>query len=231
MVTTLQTLDRGLSALEFISLNPRGVTITNLSNHLGVHRAIAYRLVATLQHRGYVTRTHTGRIRLGVTVSVLAKRYAPQLLSHGRTVLRTLAIETGATSFLSVAEGDECVVVAVEEPPGYGVRVSYQEGFRHPIGRGAAGLAILATRPEQAEDSDAVRTAREQGYCVTEAQLQVGAIGVSVGLSAVPSLAALDVEASMGVVAIGALDIERASVATLAAVEELRNLLAVDRMS
>jgi len=42
----LQTLDRGLRALNFVSLQPRGALVSEIAEELGVHRAIAYRIVS-----------------------------------------------------------------------------------------------------------------------------------------------------------------------------------------
>ena len=51
-MATLQTLDRGLEVLDFASQSADGVSVAEVAEHLGVHRAIAHRLVATLAGRG-----------------------------------------------------------------------------------------------------------------------------------------------------------------------------------
>lgn len=225
-MSTLQTLDRGLRALNLVSLQPSGVLVSEIAKELGVHRAIAYRIVGTLEGHGLVTRTEDGRVRLGAAVATLSRRFAPQLMAVGRPVLNELADRTQATSFVSVAEGDECVVVMVEEARGQALRVSYQEGARHPLQRGAPGLAILATRPESPHDSEDVRVARQRGYSITHGQLQEGAAGVSVGLAGIPALEAAGIEASVGVVVLGGLDTERAVRESRAAAVRLGTLLA-----
>jgi DNA-binding IclR family transcriptional regulator len=224
---TLQTLDRGLRALDFIARSPAGVSVSAVADHLQVHRAIAYRIVATLEAHHLVKRTADARVRLGAGIAALSRRFAPQLLDAARPVLRDLVTATHATAFLSVAEGEECVVVAVEEDQRlrHGLRVSYQEGTRHPINRGAPGIAILATRPASPDDSDVVRAARDLGYSVTRGQLQAGAVGVSVGLSIPDHLAVVAPEASVGVVALGDLDVETAGQASQEAARRLLEVL------
>lgn len=69
------------------------------------------------------------------------------------------------------------------------MHVAYREGSRHPLGRGAAGLAILALRQGRTD------------YVVTEGQLQEGACGVAAPVTGLPWL-----EASVGVVAFTRLD-------------------------
>lgn len=226
-VTTLQTLDRGLRALDFIARSPGGVSVSAVAEHLEVHRAIAYRIVATLEAHHLVKRTADAKVRLGAGVAALSRRFAPQLLAAARPVLRELVDATHATAFLSVAEGEECVVVAVEEERGrrHGLRVSYQEGTRHPLHRGAPGIAILATRPEAPDDPPDVKDARAQGYSLTRGQLQAGAVGVSVGLTVPASLADIAPEASVGVVALGDLDAPTAGRASQEAARQLLEVL------
>lgn len=226
-VTTLQTLDRGLRALDFIAHSPSGVSVVAIADHLGVHRAIAYRIVATLEAHHLVRRTPDARVRLGAGAAALSRRFAPHLLEVAQPVLRGLVIETGATAFLSVPEGGECVVVMVaeDERRRHGLRVSYQEGTRHPIHRGAPGIAILAVRAPRPDDSPDVLEARRLGYSVTRGQLQAGAVGVSVGFTCPRSLAPVVPEASVGVVALGDLDVGAAATASRHAATELQELL------
>jgi DNA-binding IclR family transcriptional regulator len=226
-VATLQTLDRGLRALDFVARSSDGVSVSAVAEYLGVHRAIAYRIVATLEEHHLVRRTPDARVRLGAGVAALSHGFAPQLLSAARPVLRDLVEATGATAFLSVAEGQECVVVLVEQERArrHGLRVSYQEGTRHPIHRGAPGIAILAVRPPGPDDPADVVEARERGYSVTHGQLQPGAVGVSVGFVCPPELAHMAPEASVGVVALGDLDVDGAAAASQDAAAHLRRLL------
>ncbi|EWH00488.1 IclR family transcriptional regulator, partial [Halomonas sp. BC04] len=146
MSTTLQTLDRGLSALELIAEHSEGITIAELARQLDVHRAIAYRLVATLESHSLITRTAEGPIRLGAGIALLASRFEPQLRAVAQPLLQALAKATRATAFISVAQGEECVVLMVAEPDEGLLRVGYRVGSRHPLSQGAAGIAILAGR-------------------------------------------------------------------------------------
>lgn len=222
-MSTLQTLDRGLRALDFVAHSSAGVTVSAIAEHLEVHRAVAYRIVATLESHRLVTRGADSRVRLGAGVTELSRRFAPQLLDEARPILHELAGSTGATAFLSVAEGSECVVVAVEHQrrERYGLQVSYREGTRHPLDRGAPGIAILAVRDPETADSPDVQEARRRGYSVTRGQLQPGAVGVSTGFRCPPSLSAVTAEASVGVVALGDLDVESAGREAAAAAARL----------
>jgi DNA-binding IclR family transcriptional regulator len=79
--------------------------------------------------------------------------------------------------------------VAVVEPSWTNMHVAYREGSRHPLARGAAGLAILALREGRT------------GYLITEGQLQEGARGIAAPVPGLPWL-----EASVGVISFTPLD-------------------------
>jgi DNA-binding IclR family transcriptional regulator len=91
---------------------------------------------------------------------------------------------------LTIAEGTEAVALAVVEPSWTAFHVAYRAGSRHPLARGAAGRAIVAGR---SGSPDPVTTVGE---------LQAGAFGV-----AAPVLGVDGLEASVGVVALEALDL------------------------
>jgi DNA-binding IclR family transcriptional regulator len=209
-MSTLQTLDRGLRALFVVAAKPGGVTIADLAADLGIARAICYRLVATLETHGLLTRDTEGRVHLGASLPALAASYWPSFISLVTPTLQELADRTNTTTFLSVAERDDAVAVLSIDPSSTSVlRVGYRVGSRHPLNRGAAGLAILAGRPPKPEDSPAVRTAREHGYSITRGQLQYGAVGVAAPILRATSLAGP--EASIGLVAMEDFDADAVS--------------------
>lgn len=205
---TLQTLDRGLQALTLISQQEAGLTVADLAIRLDVHRAIAYRLVTTLVGHGLIARGADGQFHLGAGLLTLASRFEPQLRALARPVLHELAQETRAAAFLSVPQGEECVAIMVAEPQDSVLRVAYRVGSRHPLTLGAAGVAILAGRPEKTGEPEEVREARRTGFSVTRGQLQRGAIGIACPVRTAGQ-ASPGFEASVGVVALDDLDITR----------------------
>jgi DNA-binding IclR family transcriptional regulator len=186
---TAQTLDRGLRLLQFVADAPGGLTITEAAGRLGVGRAVVYRLAATLATHGMIRRDQAGRLRLGAGVLHLARRAQPLLADAALPVLRQLAERAGATAHLTVAEGGEAVALVVVEPSWTRFHVAYRTGSRHPLERGAAGRAILVGRAGGIE------------WVVTSGELEAGAHGI-----AAPVLGVDGLEASVGVVALSALD-------------------------
>lgn len=223
-MSLLQTLDRGIQALNVIAQRPDGISIAALAERLGVHRAIAYRIVATLEANALVSRRGEGQVYLGSGILVLASRFEPQLRSAAQPLLRDLASETGATAFISVAQGDECVALMVAEPEGGVLRVGYRVGSRHPLTQGAAGIAILSGRPERSDDPAEVKQARRDGYSITRGQLQRGAVGVAspMRMAAQPQSG---FEGCVGVVALDDLDAPRVASAVRDCAQRLSDLV------
>jgi DNA-binding transcriptional ArsR family regulator len=183
---TSQTLGRGLRLLQLVAASAEAVTVTEVAARLGTSRTAVYRLLATLEMFGLVERGHDGRLRLGLGLLPLAAAVQPRLRQAALPALRRLAEELGATSHLTIADGDEAVAIAVVEPSWTEVHVAYRVGSRHPLARGAAGRAILEAR------------AGRPAFVITEGELQAGASGV-----AAPVLGVAGLEASVGVVALG----------------------------
>lgn len=223
--STLQTLSRGLRALELISKESNGLLIAELASLLDIHRAIAYRLVTTLELEGLITRDRDGRLRLGAGLLVLSSRFEAQLRRIAAPVLQSLATRAQATAFISVPQGDECTPIMTVEPASGALSVAYRVGSRHSIKVGAAGIAILAGRPEHARDSEDVRRARSASVSITRGMLQPGAVGVA---SPIQKAGAppLGIEASVGVVALDDLNIDQAASAVKEAAEAIASLIA-----
>ncbi|TWP35727.1 IclR family transcriptional regulator [Leekyejoonella antrihumi] len=191
-----QTLDRGLAVLELLADAPTGLTYTQLAAELGVGRPVVYRLVASLSAKDFVSRRSDGRLTLGMGLTRLASSVLPLLRDAAVPLLRGLADEAGATAHLTVAEGEEALAIAVVEPRWTDLHVSYRVGSRHALHAGAAGRAILAGRRTTAEGTG-VSTA----YVSTDGELQAGAHGLAAPVLGIPGL-----EASVGVVCLGAFD-------------------------
>lgn len=191
MPETSQTLDRGLRILELLAQTPSGRTVAELAADLGVGRTVVYRLLATLEGHQLVRRDSAGRVSLGTGALRLAGRVVPLLRDAALPALRKLAEDVGATAHLTVADGGEALAVAVVEPSWTDYHVAYRVGSRHPLDRGAAGHALAAARSGVSH------------FVVSKGELQAGATGVAAPVLGVPQ-----VQASVGVVALGELDVD-----------------------
>lgn len=221
----LQTLQRGLETIMLVGESSEGLTISQIAEKLQVDRAIAYRIVATLEADAFVSRAENGSIFLGGAILALASNLEPQLRSIVGPELKELAEKTGATAFMSVARGEDAVAIHVAEPETGLIRVGYRVGSKHPLAVGAAGIAILAGRPASSEDNKVVCRARQDGYSITRGQLQRGAVGIAapVGFSKKKHSA---LEASIGVVALDDLDTEKAAPLLISCADRISKRLA-----
>ncbi|MHC9297356.1 IclR family transcriptional regulator [Mycobacterium sp. LTG2003] len=175
-----QTLARGLSALSAIASAPTGLTVQQVADHLGAHRTIAYRLLATLSQFRYVAKGEDGRYRPAAALAVLGSSYDNNLRQLSVPRLRALADELGTTVSLLVAEGDQQVAIAVIVPTQVFYQLSFHEGSRHPLELGAAGIALLASMPPRPGERDLVRQTREQGWVITHGEIEPNTYGLAV---------------------------------------------------
>ncbi|WP_036476780.1 IclR family transcriptional regulator [Mycobacterium sp. URHD0025] len=175
-----QTLARGLSALGAIAAAPTGLTVQQVADHVGAHRTIAYRLLATLSQFRYVTKGEDGRYRPGAGLAALGSSFDNNMRQLSVPTLRALADELGSTVSLLVAEGDQQVAVAVIVPTQVFYQLSFHEGSRHPLDRGAAGVALLASMPPRPGERELVRQTREQGWVITHGEIEPDTYGLAV---------------------------------------------------
>ncbi|MGN6273841.1 MAG: IclR family transcriptional regulator [Protaetiibacter sp.] len=179
-----QTLSRGLRALRAVAQSPTGLSIAELAEHLGVHRSIAYRILAALSDARLIARGPDGRFRGSVGLIHLADGGLTALRVAVQPGLMALAEEIGATVSFFVREGDDAVALAVFESARQGFRMGFQVGDRHPLDRGAAGLAIRSLEPPAPDDPERIAEAREKGYAHTFGEVEPNLHGLSVPLLA-----------------------------------------------
>lgn len=126
---TSQTLDRGLRVLKLLADTDHGLTVTELSNKLGVNRTVVYRLLATLEQHALVRRDLGGRARVGLGVLRLGRQVHPLVREAALPALRSLAEDIGATAHLTLVDGTDALAVAVVEPTWTDYHVAYRAGL------------------------------------------------------------------------------------------------------
>lgn len=129
---TSQTLDRGLRVLKLLADTDHGLTVTELSNKLGVNRTVVYRLLATLEQHALVRRDLGGRARVGLGVLRLGRQVHPLVREAALPALRSLAEDIGATAHLTLVDGTDALAVAVVEPTWTDYHVAYRAASAIP---------------------------------------------------------------------------------------------------
>jgi DNA-binding IclR family transcriptional regulator len=169
-----QTLDRGLRILEHLATVGTAATVVEIGQATALHRSIAYRLLRTLEDHQLVERDAAGRYGLGLGVAALARGVRTGLQTAALPQLNALASDLGMTAFLVVRAGDEAVTVTSVEPPDSAAHVTYRPGTRHPIGRGAPGLALLIPEAPSPDDRNALTEARRLGWASSHGEVIPG---------------------------------------------------------
>jgi DNA-binding IclR family transcriptional regulator len=175
-----QTLARGLSALQLVAAAPNGLSAQQVADDIGVHRTIAYRLLSTLALYRFVVKGEDGRYRSAAALAVLGASFDNNVRQLCVPTLRALADELGTTVSLLIAEGDQQVAIAVIVPTNVFYQLSFHEGSRYPLDRGAAGIALLASMPPRPAERPLVPQTRKQGWVITHGEIEPNTFGLAV---------------------------------------------------
>ena len=154
--------------------------MAQVADDIGVHRTIAYRLLSTLAQFRFVAKGEDGRYRSASALAVLGASFDNNVRQLCVPTLRGLADELGTTVSLLVAEGDQQVAIAVMVPTNVYYQLSFHEGSRYSLDRGAAGLALLASMPPRPGERELVQQTRRQGWAITHGEIEPNTYGLAV---------------------------------------------------
>jgi DNA-binding IclR family transcriptional regulator len=149
----LQSVARAVRALELIA-EAGALGVSELGRLLGVHKATASRLIATLAERGLVERdpvTEKYRLGFGLIRLAGAAMAGLDLVRTGHPILEDLAERTRETVNLGVLSGD--AVVYVDQISGTRAIVSVSwVGRSTPLHCTSNGKVLLANMPAAERD-------------------------------------------------------------------------------
>jgi DNA-binding IclR family transcriptional regulator len=177
-------LDKALDILELLADQAAGLSQTEIAEAVGRNLSQIYRVLATLERRGYVTRDRSGRYVLSMALFDLAHRHPPLrgLVQLAAGPMRELADATRQSCNLSIDDAGSVRVIAQAESPadfGYQVRV----GARFPLESTATGAVLSWGRPDAAADLAPGEAALlAEGYLTRPDPKQAGITDVSVAI-------------------------------------------------
>lgn len=152
-----QAVARAAALLRLVTASgDTGAGLQELARDAGLSRSTAHRLLTALRAEGLVDQEQsTARWMPGPELflmgSVAASRY--DITELARDIVRSLAVKTEESAFLSVRRADETVCLLREEGS-FPIRsFVLSEGVRFPLGVASAGTAILAFLPEDEVDA------------------------------------------------------------------------------
>ena len=146
---TVTVVDRTLTVLEALADRP-DVGVTDLANQLGLTKSLVFRLLHTLEARGFVAKDpDRSTYTLGYRLLYLGARTEQQkrLLAVANPVLDDLCRAADENINLLVREGLSCLCAATRESS-HPVRLFAQVGRRGPLHAGGASVVLLAYAPE-----------------------------------------------------------------------------------
>ncbi len=150
----IRAVDRALDLLATLSTSETELTLTELASRLGLSPSTTYRLLVTLESRGYVERSNqTGSYSLGVACLDLGNVFLSQVDLRERALptMEALREEYKETVHLGILDASRMEVIYLEKLEGLlpvvmrGSRV----GGRVPAHCTALGKCMLAYLPEE----------------------------------------------------------------------------------
>lgn len=141
-------LHKALDLLECLVAAP--LTAADISRQIGVAKPTVYRLLSTLQSRGFIVKEPDGaRYMIGSAMHALGAGggNAPDLVAMTRPFTLRLAATYGETVNVAVKSGGEILYVDVLQS-GHRLRTDMPAGGRDHLHSTALGKAILAALPE-----------------------------------------------------------------------------------
>jgi IclR family KDG regulon transcriptional repressor len=146
----IQSVSHAIDVLEELAKSGGEVGVTELSKRLKLHKNNVFRLLATLELRGYVEQNKDSEsYRLGVKALQLGQAYHAQnsLVARALPVLRQLADSTGETASLAILQSGQVqypVSIESKRP----VRVNARIAVSFSAKANAAGRLLTANLPD-----------------------------------------------------------------------------------
>ena len=142
-------LEKGLDILEALSDSAQGYTLNQLSQVLQRNVNEIFRMVVTLQHRGYIQADENDRYALTLKMFALANRQPPlkSLVSAALPLLHELTERTRQSAHLAIYQNGRVVVVAQVDSPerwSFGLKVGVVMGLTDT----SSGHVLLAYQDE-----------------------------------------------------------------------------------
>ena len=200
--TVVQSVDRAIEILELLARSGES-GITEIAEHLGVHKSTASRLVYTLQERELVEQHgERGRFTIGLGMLRFTGAVARQseIVRVGTPVCEALARKFGETVHIAVLDGSDVINVC-EARGTSAVATQNWTGQRTPPHTSSSGKVLLAAAsrekqeavlsqglepcaPRTITDPDRLREelaqVRREGYAVAIEEFEPGLNGVAV---------------------------------------------------
>lgn len=196
------TVDHALSVL-LMFLRHDSISLKEVTQEVDISRTSAFRIMATLEDRGFLKRDGTRRQRMGPVFMQLMRRHSESrdIVGIARPLMRELMQSTAESVYISVRSGaDKYMILDGFDSP-QRIRWCGDRGEERSIYAGSGGKAHLAFCPDRQIEkllaaaplrrytantiTDVpglwadIRQIREQGYAISHGEVYKDALGVS----------------------------------------------------
>jgi DNA-binding IclR family transcriptional regulator len=147
----IQSVAHALDVLEQFKGDAIELGVTELSKKLKLHKNNIFRLLATLEARGYIEQNRsTENYRLGLKSLELGQTFIRQmgLLRQSRPTLEKLAEKANETTYLAIMRNQDVIYLDVVEA-NQTVRVASRVGLRLPTYCTAVGKVLICSDSEE----------------------------------------------------------------------------------
>jgi DNA-binding IclR family transcriptional regulator len=146
----VRVLHKTLDILEQIKTAESGYKLAELARKVELPKATVYRILTTLEGRGYLDRAGDGSYRMAKKLFELQRQAPLEQILHraAQPVMERLVASCKETVNLGILDAGEVVVINTVESP-QAVRMSSKIGNRRHLHATALGKCLLAGRPEK----------------------------------------------------------------------------------
>lgn len=197
----VQAVDNALRVLFAVADGSGGeVTLTSLSQRLGLPKANVLRFLRDLENHGLIARDEERKVSLGFSVLKLAVAFerGAAIGAMSLPYLRWLCNASGETAALQIALGAKRACIEQVETTAE-VKWAVELGRRFPLASGAAGKVLLAFQPEKVQEAllksfaadkshagvsvaalkRALKGVHRDGYAISVNEMRLGASAVA----------------------------------------------------
>jgi DNA-binding IclR family transcriptional regulator len=141
----IQVISRAAALLRALDGQPRGLSLSQLSERISLPRSTVHRLVVALEGEGFVAAaTPNGRVRLGTELLRLAEGGRRDVQRELRPLMQQLYDDLEETVDLAVLDGDHLRFID-QIPAPHRLRAVSAVGATFPLHCTANGKAVLAS--------------------------------------------------------------------------------------
>jgi len=148
-------LERGLSIIELLATQPKGLTLAEIMEKLSIAKSSAFRIVSTLIFKNYLQKNETtkkislSRKMLTLGISSMSEQ---SLVEHSIDVMRAVRDELKESVMLGVILGSTGTILE-QVPSSYPVKLFVEPGTQFDLHSSVGGKCILANVPVQELDA------------------------------------------------------------------------------